>query len=172
MKGKYYIFLILAGIILSACSNKTPDTSELKSFANDLYDDILPVYCSGANGMEYAFERYASKELKQVLDDADKVSMESEFPILGWDCDPWIFAQDFIQPKATVIKAEAKSATQGFADVQISDGNNAQNDRIIRLLLVKEDGSWKVSDFIVPESADNAQTFSEVLQSEMEAARK
>lgn len=185
MNTKYLLLSTLAGAMLFACNHKpvvtdspkedsisnpiceVSDTMELRTYVTQLYNDILPRYYNGEEGMEYAFKNYASSELLKVLSDADKVSQESGNIILGWDCDPWIFAQDWSQPKAYILKASTESSSRGYVDVLIKDGDDIINDRKIRFLLIKEKGEWKVNDFIGTESSDNAPTFTEVLREEM-----
>lgn len=190
MKLKNYILCALAGVMLFACNtksgtsdssnnetisnqeNEVSDTLVLRTFANHLYDDILQKYDAGESGMDYAFKNYASKGLLKVLDDADKVGSKSGVAILGWDCDPWVYAQDWAHPKATILKTHTLTDAQGYVDVLLQDEADWGNDRKIRLLLIKEDGEWKVNDFVGAESEGDAPTFTEVLLEEMASATK
>lgn len=183
MKSNHIIIALIAVAILFACQQKqsqkdtvskqeceVADTLELRTFVNQVYDDILPRYNDGKGCMDYAFKNYASDALLKVLDDADSIAKKYGVDILGWDCDPWILAQDWGQPKAIILKTNRQSASRGYVDVLIKDGDDVRNDRKIRLLLIKENETWKVNDFIGTESADYAPTFTEVLKEEMHDA--
>ncbi|MDO5447457.1 MAG: DUF3828 domain-containing protein, partial [Prevotellaceae bacterium] len=146
-------------------------SAEMMDIVQRMYNDILSHYSDDDNGQgqKYAFNQYASKSLLKLLHDVNEASEKTNDAILGWNCDPWIFAQDWIHPKAKVAKAYALSDTKGKVDVVLIDNSNKN---YITLFMTKEEGQWKVNDFIGTESADYAPTFTEVLKEEMEEVLK
>lgn len=151
-------------------SNK-PDTMELRKFVTLMYEDILKQYTTDKEYDAEPEEKYMSETYKKLIEEVDKVEEETGTHIYGWQCSPWILAQDANNPVATVLKVFMESAEKGKVDVLIHDGKEL-DDRKVRVYLTKETGEWKVYDFIGTESADYAPTYCERLKEEIEEARQ
>lgn len=151
----------------------------MTAFAEELYDDILPMYNDGSicelstgeeDGEQAASEtsligRYGSQSLQQFLREADEWRRETQADILGWDCDPWIMAQDWNQLEAEVLGAETVNDSTGRVDVLLRDG---ESERHLTLILAKENGAWKVDDFASTGADKNTPTYRESLIAEYE----
>lgn len=140
------------------------DTPEFASVAAQImYDDVLSEYCAHDGGQKEAFGKYASAGLLNLLAKVDEAITKGEVEpmIYGWDCDPWIMAQDCNQPKARIVKVRGLKDTNCLVDVVISDGE----DRDLTLKLVKENNRWKVDDFVSP--AYGSDSYAEALRRDL-----
>lgn len=143
------------------------DTQELvEVVAQLMYDDVMAAYARREEDAKYAFGRYASDGLKGLLDKVEAAITNGEIePMMyGWDCDPWILAQDRNMPSAKVVKVHDFTKKQCLVDVTITDGET----RCVTLTLVKEGKQWKVDDFATPAMDKN--TFAKALQKDFDAA--
>lgn len=141
--------------------NYTPEFT--LDIVQNMYDDIRSVYNSGENGQKYAFSRYASSQLRNLMDEVDSAITSNHIPamIYGWDCDLWIMAQDWINPTVKVLKINDFKGTTCHAEVTIGETK-------IELSLINENGKWKVDDFI---NSDIKDSFAKALKADYEAAR-
>lgn len=130
-----------------------------------MYNDIIEKCFCGRVSITYAYDKYTSEGMKKFLEQVNEVRLNSDIDILGWDCDPWIFAQDFSNPKAEVVNVNAESDSKAWADVSIDDFGSK---RTIRLELIKEKGQWKVNDFRIPTEPDPSDSYRGSLEKEME----
>lgn len=139
--------------------------------AQIMYDDVMSMYDSGGEGRDNAFRRYASSKLLNLVDEVDDAIAKGDIdPIIyGWDCDPWIMAQDWSHPTAKVVKVYDLSDNGCMVDVAIMDGEVEGDATNITVALVKENGMWKVDDFAL--SASDADTFATMLKDDYESAR-
>lgn len=172
-------FIIIAAILelgLFSCANKgTKATQEspdnVMTIAQSMYNDVMSMYYSGDNAQENAFGKYASTKLQNLLDEvSDAISKEEIEPMIyGWDCDPWIVAQDWIHPTAKVAQVKALADDSFTVDVVISDDEMNSEATNVTITLVKENDQWKVDDFASPESGID--TFAKKLKDDFESAK-
>ena len=148
------------------------DTPEIvATIVQIMYDDIMSMYYSGEEGQEFAFSKYASTKLQKLLYEVENAINKGDVePIIyGWDCDPWIMAQDWSHPIATVVRVHALSDKNCMADVVIRDGDEKSEPTNLTITLVKEEDQWKVDDFASLESDIN--TFAKMLKEDYESAK-
>ena len=121
------------------------DTIPIRAFAQQMYDDIFARY--NADSQAYAYRNYCSTGFLELLDSLNASVKSGEIPSqeYGWGADPWINAQDYSSPEAKVIRTTILSDTTCRVDVAIRDMGNT---RINKLLLLNENGQWKVDDFL------------------------
>ena len=174
--------MMAAAIVLMACqgtqktdaevaaADSTSQVEQMTAFVEGLYNDILPIYndrsiCELGYSEAEFFGRYESQSLQQFLREADEWRRETQADILGWDCDPWIMAQDWNQLEAEVLGAETVNDSTGRVDVLLRDG---ESERHLTLILAKENGAWKVDDFASTGADKNTPTYRESLIAEYE----
>lgn len=171
MKTKNILTTIIAATLLWSCNSQkanTPDT--VMVIVQNMYDDIMSMYLEGDEGQEYAFRKYASSRLNKLMEEVSNAieSGKIEPMVYGWDCDPWIMAQDWNHPVAEVKKIHDLSDNQCKIDIVIHDGENDEYSSNITITLVKENNVWKVDDFTSSESGNN--TFANMLKKDYESA--
>lgn len=155
-------------------SEEKTDTVAMKAFVKALYDDILPLYNSGRELEVDEFEKYGSHDLQNLINEVDEWSSnhKDEAEVMGWDCNPWIFAQDWEHIDMKIVQAESLSPSKGRVDVIIKHGDDKRWWGQLTLFVVKEDGEYRVDDFIGTESYDYAPTFKEILAEDFEEVKK
>lgn len=168
------LVLVLSSCTQRAAGSGSEDTPEtVAASVQDMYDDVLSMYNTGKimDDHDYAKSKYASSALRNLEDELVNAidSGEIDPMIYGWDCDPWILAQDWISLSAEVESVYDLTADSCKADVTIKEtGTGIVNGtRTVTLMLVKENGQWKVDDFA--EGADR-NTYASQLRSDFEDA--
>lgn len=178
--------MMAAAIVLMACqgtqktdaeeaaADSTSQVEQMTTFVEGLYNDILPIYndrsiCKLGYSEAELFGRYESQSLLQFLHEADEWRQETEADILGWDCDPWIMAQDWNLLEAEVQGAEVLTDSTGRVEVVLHDG---ESERHLTLILAKENGAWRVDDFVSTSADKKTRTFRESLIAEYEFLKK
>lgn len=134
---------------------------EIMKFVQQMYNDILSHYTAETNGQQYAYDHYASAALRKLLTDWEAACNETDTDILGWDCDPWICAQEWNHPIAEVLFAESLSDTMCWVDVTMHDFGDTD----FTLILSKVNDQWLVDDFLTADIS-----FATALQKEIEEA--
>lgn len=137
--------------------------------AQIMYNDIMSIYYSGEDGQQYAFHKYASTKLQELIDDVNDAIAKGEIESMayGWDCDPWIMAQDWNHPSAKILRVHDLSDKNCMVDVLIRDGEEKSDTKNITITFVKENNQWKVDDFASSESGAN--TFAKMLKEDYES---
>lgn len=158
--------------VVSAEAVSGKETPEVVALvAQIMYDDVLSVYNSGENSTKNAFRKYASASLNNLLDEVDEAISGGKIEpmVYGWDCDPWIMAQDWSHATAKVVAVRDLSDKRCMVDVEIRAFGQESTPTNVTLALVKEGKQWKVDDFVASDSGQN--TFVQALKADFGAAK-
>jgi squalene cyclase len=158
MKLLYALFLSLA---LTCCGSrtKTPatdsaDTMTMAATAlKGIYDDVFSWYNEDAKGKGTTdsvpdFDAlYMSRDYKAVLQKVAEKDrkMEKEGFVGFFDYDHWVCGQDYGNLSMRIISVSEERSGKCRAEVEIS---NLGTKTRLGVVLVKENGDWKIDDFI------------------------
>ena len=171
---KVILSLVALVVMLAACqsnggqqaaeSHKTTvseqlTATEVQNRVRDIYSAVFKVYndedslrnldIQMENGVFENSDRfnkdYCSKEWNLLLAKVNEIdSLNHEGEMGFWEFDYWIMGQDW--HNLSISDIEVKNVAENEATVQLKL-HNFDSVQTVDLLLVKEDGSWKIDDF-------------------------
>lgn len=124
--------------------NTTDEDAELEQWLNSTYNTVLNNldYMQAMMSMDYS--KYYSSDLNRVLKACDKACRITG-DVYGWETNHWVMAQDWDNPRMYIDEITSDDGNHATAQIHIDDNGNRQN---VELKMVKENGSWKIDDFV------------------------
>ena len=146
--NKNYIFLILFLFILTGCGTHNKKDVTAEDAVKQIYDEVfdaythLPLEKLATTDFDHKFLSSGFLQLDSIVHEIDK-SYPGE---LGFrDYDHWIQAQDWENLSYTIDSTEQVSDTRAEVWMTIF---NFGTKTPLQLSMVKENGVWKIDDFI------------------------
>lgn len=149
------------------------DTPEMVAeFIQKMYADIFAKYSTRESGLNEAFDKYTSTDLKQLENDVRQAIVDEEIEPMcyGWDWDPWVLAQEWSRPAAEVVKVYDLHDSHCKADVAVKYDIEDSESKQVSLTLVKENGQWKVDDFAMAYNTGD-KSYKNSLRKDFESAK-
>ena len=125
---------------------------DIKNSLESMYKEIFDT-----NANEDYDIKYTSTDYQSLLNKAYKVA-DDEVII---DADHWIQGQDCDKPSMSVVSVKKESDTKAIAKINIKQFQGSDNQSLVRLILLFENGKWVVDDFI--SLGDGGEEYSEKL---------
>lgn len=156
MKQLFSKTLILAVIACSVAANYSCDRKPVTGNKSDevaaavckIYDHVFECYSTDNDSAEAFNRRYLSADYLQWIDSVNAFdAAHCDGEIGFWEYDHWILGQDWDTPTYTLDKVSVSDSSTDWywATVTI---HNLGNETQIHLLMVPEDGEWKIGDML------------------------
>jgi len=149
-----------------AVAHQQSDADEVASRVQEIYATVFKVYNEEdslrnldipmENGVWENRDRFnkdfCSKEWNRLLARVNEIdSLNHEGEMGFWEADYWIMGQDW--NNLSISDVEVLTVTQNEAFVQLKL-HNMDAVKAVGLPLVKEDGTWRIDNFLVADSED------------------
>ena len=170
-----YLYLAVLALALCGCHgqavnndkveadavvNQESDAQAVADRVQEIYKAVFKVYNEedslrnldqleglGAYGYRGEFmQNYCSREwnrLSQQIDEIDSLYHSGEMGF--WDADYWIMGQDWHELSISDVEVQSVSPDEVTVQFQL---HNCGTKKPVTLLLVKEEGVWKIDDFL------------------------
>lgn len=140
--------------------NQVPDSNAIVNRVQEIYQAVFKEYNledslrnqdmlegQGAHAHRYEFSKnYCSSEWDRLLHKIDEIDSLYHGGELGfWEADFWIMGQDWHE--LSISDLEVLSATPDQTSVRFQLHNLGGSKPVV-LQLIKEDGMWKIDDFM------------------------
>lgn len=140
--------------------NQVPDSNAIVNRVQEIYQAVFKEYNledslrnqdilegQGAHAHRYEFSKnYCSSEWDRLLHQIDEIDSLYHGGELGfWEADFWIMGQDWHE--LSISDLEVLSATPDQTSVRFQLHNLGGSKPVV-LQLIKEDGMWKIDDFL------------------------
>lgn len=159
--SKVCILTLIAGSIASSCScsGKTPE-EELAATVCKMYDNIMECYGDGRCSADEFNRLYLTADYKHLIDSVNTFDSINCADMIGfWEYDHWIMAQDWDNPTYTLDTVFISDSISNWYWAIITI-HNLGKDTKVNLLMMPENGEWKIGemlnyDWAVPSETDN-----------------
>ena len=162
---KKLFFIVAVTTMMCACSkanrmeDNSLDTASVVSQVRDIYAAVFKVYNEedslsnlGLPIKTSAWERrnefntlYFSTELNEVLNKVEEINS-----LLNgrWEHDYWIKGEDWHNLSISDIKVVSIDRDKAVVEFQLHNSDSTQPVQPVRVIMVKENGIWKIDTFI------------------------
>lgn len=132
--------------------------AEMEAFVSESYDKIVEAYNSGKKTSGIPDSDIYSKSWCEVTKKVQALQRKSGRKILGSECSYWTRKQKTHKLSYSIDTTTTSSDTQGIVTVRVCDEvDGSPSYEICYFSVVKEDGNWKIDDFLWSEDVNNGE---------------
>ncbi len=171
---KHWILMLAAALALSGCQsnggstekavqaaeNQPADVQEITQRVEEIYGTVFEEYNredslrnldqlddddTGVMGhMQELVDNYCSSEWRRLMRQIDEIDSVNDGQGY-WEADFWIMGQDWHQLSISDVKVQACTDSEAVVELKL---HNFDTSKPVTLKMVKEDGAWRIDDFI------------------------
>jgi len=170
---KHWILMLAAALALGGCQsdggstkktvqtaeNQPADVQEITQRVEEIYGTVFEEYNRedslrnldqldddpGAMGhMQEFIDNYCSSEWRRLMRQIDEIDSVNDGQGY-WEADFWIMGQDWHQLSISDVKVQACTDSEAVVEFKLHNFDAAKP---VTLKMVKEDGAWRIDDFI------------------------
>ena len=170
---KHWILMLAAALALGGCQsnggstekavqavdNQPADVQEITQRVEEIYGTVFKEYNRedslrnldqldddpGAMGhMQEFIDNYCSSEWRRLMRQIDEIDSVNDGQGY-WEADFWIMGQDWHQLSISDVKVQACTGSEAVVELKLHNFDAAKP---VTLKMVKEDGAWRIDDFI------------------------
>ena len=170
---KRILLLAVAVVVLGACSSRGAvvkssgesdhdglDTASVVERVQEIYGAVFKVYNEAdslrnldIDSMNDVYERradfeanYCSSEWNRLMKKVNEIdSLYHQNEMGFWDFDYWIMGQDWHNLSVSDVKVKTLTDTEATVGLSL---HNFDNVKQLCLLMKREDGTWRIDDFV------------------------
>ncbi len=170
---KSILLLAVAVVVLGACSSRGAvvkssgesdhdglDTASVVERVQEIYGAVFKVYNEAdslrnrdIDSMNDVYERradfeanYCSSEWNRLMKKVNEIdSLYHQNEMGFWDFDYWIMGQDWHNLSVSDVKVKTLTDTEATVELSL---HNFDNVKQLCLLMKREDGTWRIDDFV------------------------